>query len=416
MQLHLWWDRAAKPQDVVRLTARLTAGQDAMPEAHFARAVVHAMQARPEAAIAELDLALELRGWWESAVLYKAQILVQNNKSDDAVAFLRQAVEAAPKQLAFRQMLARTLAELKRPAQARQAYQDILKIAPANLQALQGAGLLALQEYDTEAAYSLLSAALEREPNNADQLRLYLGQIEEERYRFREALALYQQIGGEEKKDAAKRIPRLLARQGEREAALKAVAALPDAEAAEKIEKVQILAQVWRELKNPAQGRAVLSQMLAQQPDSVDLLYDRALLADHMEDVVAAEQDLRRVLQLQPDHVQALNALGYVLVSRTNRLAEAEALLQRAFKAEPENPVIIDSMGWLRFRQGELDEALVLLGRAYGKLHDPEVAAHYAEALWRSGNTKKAREVLAAGQKLDPAHPAIVETRKRLGF
>jgi Flp pilus assembly protein TadD len=135
-----------------------------------------------------------------------------------------------------------------------------------------------------------------------------------------------------------------------------------------------------------------------------------------MGDIAAAETDLRRALTLQPDAVQVLNALGYVLASRTDRLAEAESLLLQAIAAEPENPVIIDSMGWLRFRQGKLKEALNWLARANSKVRDPEVAAHYAEALWLDGDRQKAREVFAAGQALDPEHPAILDVRKRLGF
>ena len=96
-------------------------------------------------------------------------------------------------------------------------------------------------------------------------------------------------------------------------------------------------------------------------------------------------------------------------------LAEAEKLLEQAIASDPDNPVIIDSIGWLRFRQGRLQEAVEWLGRAYRLVADPEVAAHYAEALWRSGDKDRAREVLDAALKVDPAHEVAQETRKRLG-
>ena len=416
MQLHLLWDRNAEPQAVARLTEKLTAGKDDMPEARFARSVLHAMQSREAAALTELDAVLALRPWWEPAVLYKAQLLTQHKAQEESVAFLRRAIDKKPQQIAFRLALARSLAEMKREGEARAVYEEIIALSPDNLESQVSAGLLALQGHDTDAAYRFFTSALKLEPNNTDLLRLYLGQIEEERYRFREALGWYQQVTGAEKLKAEMRLPRVLAKLGEREAALAALEKLPVADAAEKLEKIQIAAQVWRDLKLPAKGREVLTQALVQYPDSADLLYDRALLADQMGDIAAAEMDLRRALTLQPDAVQVINALGYVLVSRTDRLAEAEPLLLQAIAAEPDNPVIIDSMGWLRFRQGKLKEALSWLTRANSKVRDPEVAAHYAEALWRDGDRQKAREVFAAGQALDPEHPAILDVRKRLGF
>ncbi|SFN97682.1 Flp pilus assembly protein TadD, contains TPR repeats [Formivibrio citricus] len=416
MQLHLLWDRGADPKAVIRLTEKLTAGKDSMPEARFARAVAHAMQAREATALAELEAALDSRAWWEPAVLYRAQLLTQGKKPDQAIIFLQQAVEKKPGLLSFRLALARTLADAKRETEARAVYEEILAITPDNLESLVSAGLLALQNHEIDAAYRFLSAAVKQEPRNANLLRLYLGQIEEERYRFREAQGWYGQVTGEEMPKAEMRLPRVLARLGEREAALKALEKLPQASEEEKIAKIQMEAQVWRDLKLPAKGREILTLALKQHPDSVDLLYDRALLADLEGDIAAAETDLRRALGIQPDSVQVLNALGYVLVSRTDRLADAEPLLLKAIAAEPDNPVIIDSVGWLRFRQGKLEEALDWLARAYAKVRDPEVAAHYAEVLWTSGNKNKAREVFATGQKLDPEHPAIVDVSRRLGL
>lgn len=416
MQLHLLWDKNADAEEVAQLTGKLTAGKDAMPEARFARAVVHAMQSREAVAITELDAALDLRAWWEPAVLYRNQLLVQRKMPEQAISFLQQAVDKKPMQLSFRLALARTLADAKREAEARVVYEEIIALSPDNLESLISAGLLALQNHDTDAAYRFFASAVKHEPRNASLLRLYLGQIEEEGYHFREALGWYKQVTGEEQIKAEMRLPRVLAKLGEREAALQALKKLPATSDEEKLEKIQMEVQVWRDLKSPAKGHEILTLALKQYPESVDLLYDRALLADMMDDIPAAEADLRRALKIQPDSVQVLNALGYVLVSRTDRLTEAEPLLQKAIAAEPNNPVIIDSMGWLRFRQGKLKESLDWLARAYSKVRDPEVAAHFAEALWLDGQQQKAREVFSAGQKLDPDHPAILDVLKRLGF
>ncbi|MDR3411134.1 MAG: tetratricopeptide repeat protein [Formivibrio sp.] len=416
LQLHLLWTPKADPVQVARLTGLLTAGQDKMPEARFARAVMHAGQAQDAAAIAELDAALKLRPWWEQAVLYKAQLLAQRTPPDAAFDYLREAISKNPMQQVYSLTLARMLNEASRPAEARAVYEAILAQHPEQVEAQVGVGLLALQSRDFDVAYQMFFSALNHGAGNGNLLRYYLGQIDEERHRPSEALAWYRQVEGDENRAALERIPRVLARMGERDAAIKALADVPAVTEAEKIQKIQIEGQVWRELKEPLHGYEVLTKGIAQFPDAVDLYYDRSLIADLLHKQAEGEADLRHVLQMQPDNVMALNALGYVLANRTDRLAEAETLLTQALAAEPDNAVIIDSMGWLRFHQGRLKEAVDLLGKAYGKMPDPEIAAHYAEALWKSGEQAKARSVLDAALKLDPTHDVLLETRKRLGL
>lgn len=416
LQLHLLWDRSADRDTIERLTLALTAGMNNLPEAHFARAVMHATRERGDAALAELDESLRLRPWWEQAVLYKAQLLGLRVPPDPAFAWLRLAAEKNPMQISYPLTLARMLNEAQRTGEARAAYEAVLVRQPDMLEALVGAGVLALQQRDLEGAYQMLSAAEQHAPANADLLRYYLGQIDEERNRVREALDWYRRVGGDEKGKAALRMPRLLAKLGQRDVALQALAGLPAGNDDEKIQKAQIEAQVWRELKEYGKARAVLDQAISRHPDADDLYYDRSLIADQLDDLPAAEADLRRMLQKQPGSAVALNALGYMLANRTERLAEAEKLLEQAIASDPDNPVIIDSIGWLRFRQGRLQEAVEWLGRAYRVIADPEVAAHYSEALWRSGDKERAREVLDAALKADPAHEVAQETRKRLGY
>lgn len=416
MQLHQLWDRKADPAQVARLTGLMTAGKDAMPEAHFARAVMHASRTRMDVALGELDAALKIKPWWEPAVLYKAQLLRQNNATDDAVALLREAVSKNPMQQTYSLTLARLLNELQRSSEARLVYESILAQQPDQVEALVGVGLLALQTRDFDAAHEMLASALSRGTSNADLLRYYLGQIDEERHQFSQALEWYRQVAGDEQRKAQLRIPRLLAKLGQQEAALSAVKELSAQSDQEKIENIQIEGQVWRELKQPDKGYEVLTKGIAQYPDALDLYYDRSLMSDMMKNFTDGETDLRRMLAGQPDNVNALNALGYMLANRTDRLDEAEVLLQQAIASQPDNPVIIDSMGWLRFRQGRIQEAVTLLERAYRQLPDAEIAAHYAEALWASGEKSVARKVLEEALKLNPEEEVLLDTRKRLGF
>ncbi len=416
MQLHLLWDRKADPAQVARLTGLLTAGKGDMPEAHFALAIMHAQRLRFGQALGELDAALKLRPWWEQAVMYKVQLLRQNQSGEAAIAFLREAIARNPMQQGYPLALARLFNEQGRNAEARQVYESVLARQPDQIEALVGAGLLALQARDFEAAHAMLSSALERGTASPDLLRYYLGQIDEERHRYREALEWYRQVGGDEQRRARLRIPRLLARLGEREAALQALGELSALSDIESLENIQIEGQVWRELKQPEKGREALTRGIAQFPDALNLYYDRSLMSDMLKDLAAGEADLRHVLSRQPDDVNALNALGYMLANHTGRLDEAQSLLDKAIAIEPDNPVIIDSVGWLRFRQGRLKEAVEWLGRAWRLLPDPEIAAHYAEALWNDGRKDEARKLLEEALRVTPDEAILLETRQRLGF
>jgi Flp pilus assembly protein TadD len=137
--------------------------------------------------------------------------------------------------------------------------------------------------------------------------------------------------------------------------------------------------------RSPAEALALLDAALRETPDDTGLLYEAAMLAERIDRMDLLESRLRRVLELQPDHAHALNALGYSLADRGLRLEEAEALIARAHELLPDDPFILDSLGWVRFRRGDHDGALAHLERAYGMRQDAEIAAHLGEVLWSLG-------------------------------
>ena len=126
------------------------------------------------------------------------------------------------------------------------------------------------------------------------------------------------------------------------------------------------------------------------------------------------EKDLRRVLELDPDNAHAMNALGFTFAERNQRLQEAEDLIRKALALEPDDPAIIDSMGWVSFRLGRLDEAEAYLRKALETTFDGEIAAHLAEVLWTTGRKAEAREIFRMAQEKDPENPALKETLERL--
>jgi Flp pilus assembly protein TadD len=127
-----------------------------------------------------------------------------------------------------------------------------------------------------------------------------------------------------------------------------------------------------------------------------------------------AERDLRHILQFEPENAVALNSLGYMLTDDSQRYREADELLNKAHNLKPDDPVIIDSLGWLHYRQGNYVDAIRELRQAYTSYQEPAVAAHLGEALWVTGAQEEARSIWQEGIKQSPEDTNIPATMKRL--
>jgi len=162
------------------------------------------------------------------------------------------------------------------------------------------------------------------------------------------------------------------------------------------------------------QAWQVVQQALEQFPDDLNLLYTRAMLAEKRDDLDLLEQDLRFILEREPDNSMALNALGYTLADRTTRYDEAKELIEQALQLNPQDPAILDSLGWVNYRLGNLDEAERLLRQALARFPDHEVAAHLGEVLWARGKQREARKVWANALKQQPDSTLLRSTLLRL--
>ncbi|GAA4870808.1 tetratricopeptide repeat protein [Luteimonas vadosa] len=269
-----------------------------------------------------------------------------------------------------------------------------------------------LAKAEDKAALTSLYQDLKRDSADPDpSRRLLLGQTAEFLERHAEALEWYRSVpGGEARWQARMRAITVLHKLGSRQEAFEAVRQLQqDASASDETRRDAYLLEAelhkddddfQGELDAYARGLAAFS-------DEPALLYARGLMWERRDDIPRAEADLRRILVADPENVAALNALGYTLADRTSRYAEALELIDRARAAEPDNAAIIDSYGWVLFRLGRLDEALVELKRAFTMQKDPEIGAHLGEVLWRMGRKQEAREYFEQARKLDPENRSL---------
>ena len=168
-----------------------------------------------------------------------------------------------------------------------------------------------------------------------------------------------------------------------------------------------------RDAGRDAEALALLERVIAQQPDQAEVLYDAALLAEKLGHMNVVESNLRRVIELRPDNAHAYNALGYSLADRGIRLDEARQLIAKAAELAPEDPFIMDSMGWVLFRQGDLQGALAFLERAYAIKKDAEIAAHLGEVLWALDRRDDAKRTWADAARRHPDNGALKAVREK---
>jgi tetratricopeptide (TPR) repeat protein len=206
----------------------------------------------------------------------------------------------------------------------------------------------------------------------------------------------------------------VLVKQGKMDEARKHLQSITPRNDAQRIQLVQAEANLLRESQAYQDAYNLLGKSLEGAPDSVDLLYDQAMIAEKIERFDVLERNLRRVVELQPDHAHAYNALGYTLADRNQRLPEARKLIEKALELAPQDAYIIDSLGWVLFRMGNTAEAVKTLRRAFALRQDAEVGAHLGEVLWADGKRDEAQKIWSDLLKGHPANETLRGTLKRL--
>ncbi len=346
------------------------------------------------------------------ALAYMA-VLQKQKAGADGVAFLEKALKRTPDEFGLRLLYARMLADLQRYEQARLQFGMLQEQAPDNTDVIYALGLLNLQAGKVDEAERNFRA-LNRFDDRADEAAFYLGQIEESRQRPAAALVHYRAVKeGSNVFPARLRVVSILALQGKVDEALAELAATPADTDEQRRQLLMLQAEVLAQHKRYAEAMAIYDRALNGVFDST-LLYNRAMLAEQMGRLDILEADLRAVIEREPDNAQALNALGYTLADRTDRYAEAHALIQRALAASPDDFFILDSMGWVLYRLGRLEEAVTYLEKARKLRNDPEVAAHLGEVLWVLGRKDDARQIWNTALEQHPQDTRILDAIKRL--
>jgi predicted Zn-dependent protease len=401
--------------ELVRELARPYPGN---AEAHFAVALAAfnggVADNSGKVALEAIDRALTLKPDWERGALLKAEILGRRSPAD-AIPYLQAFIAVNPEARAAAGSLAQFYVEQKRFAEARMVLQKLWDGDRSAREYEFGVAVLSTQMKDWETAESLFQDLKRANYGENGAVELYLAQIAEDQGRYDEAVERYKAVPEGERALVAKlRVAAIMAKQGKMVEARRFLADLPAVTIEQRVQVRQAEAQLLRDTNDHAGAYAVLQQAIQEHPDSTELLYDSAMVAEKLDRIDEAESRLRKLVAMKPDDAQALNALGYTLVDRTPRVSEGLVLIEKAHALAPDDPFILDSMGWALFRLGRFGEAETYLRRAFTERPDAEIAAHLGEVLWAKGNQADAREIWQSQLKTSPDNPVLLETVRRL--
>ncbi len=412
-QLYPLLVKHADKNAMLALIKELTKPYADRPESHLAMAEASLAANKYDAALAEIREAMRLRPDWESGALFQAQLLSRESRVK-ALDYLNSFLAANPKAQEIRLAYARQLINDKKFTEARAEFQKLLDDNPSNGDIAVTVALLSVQMNDLDVAEVQLKRVLEMDYKDPDAVRFHLGQVNEERKRYDEAAKWYLSVEeGEQFVLAHARYAFMLARQDKLAEARAHLQNLVPQNDAQRVQIMQSEAQLMREAKDYKESFEILRKALDVQPDQPELLYDVALAAEKIDRIDIAETNLRRLIVLKPDHAQAYNALGYTLADRTDRLSEARDYIEKALKLSPEDPFILDSMGWVEYRLGHFAQGLTYLERAFQQRPDPEIAAHLGEVMWAKGDKPGAEKVWRDALRDNPESDELQKVIKK---
>jgi len=393
-----------------RIDAKLDGSQ--ARSLRFARAMMAAEDGDNERALTFVNELLQAEPDNIQALMLQARLQL-SLKHENPLTGLATAVKTNPDNEALRQHYAQLLAGTDIPA-ARSQYEILSADHPRKGEYLLALALLNKELNDVLAAKAYLRQCLALE-QLVDEAHYYLGELAQQEGSLQTAMDHYQQIGdGQHFLIATRRVAALLLQTQQLD---ELHTYLENQRKRFPRRGEQLFALEAQALTTAEQDLAtfdLLNKALTIYPNSESLRYSRAMTAQRLGNLDQLESDLRVILSMSPNNATVLNALGYTLADQTDRYEEAFELISKALELAPEEPAILDSLGWILFKLGRLEEAEHHLRHAYQQLQDPEIAAHLGEVLVNRGKTKEARQLWTAAIEASPQHQALVDTVKRL--
>jgi len=406
--------RESDKEKALGLMRTLVAQDKDDPDARYALVILALSAGHLDEAEANARTLLEQRPDWQHVRVLLSRILVQRGDKQGAATLLSAGVQRYPDDRLLRTAYAQLLVEIERLPEAYEQFLVLLQKQPDSEELHFAVGVLAV-ELDKPAEARKDLQWLYEHGKRESESALFLGRLEEKQGNAKAAMEWYRRVEGKQYRTEARvLLANLLAQGGKlgeaREVLRQLRVSAPEQAVAVYLEEADLLkkygtsSQVWD----------LYSEALAENPGNADLLYSRALYAVGQNRLDILERDLKAIIAQDPKHADALNALGYTLADQTDRYAEALGYIQRALALKPDNPAVLDSMGWVLYRLGRMEEAIGYLKKALAAGFDGEIAAHLGEVLWAAGHKDQARKVWRDGLAQDPENKYIRSTMQRM--
>ena len=341
-----------------------------------------------------------------------AQALLSSGAESEALQHMEEIVERSPNLLVELEFV-RMLSSAGRVTEANEALRSVAKKYGGRAEIARMHALLSLISGDLDTAERDFSQLL-ASSNHVYESYFYLGQIASLRQEYTEAIKLFSRIrGGDRLVSAQLGISQAYFQLGEPQTGLAHLEAFIDNYPHHAFDIVMNQTSLLHAMGRDAEALEVYDDALAYKPDSIDLLIARATLLDQMDRVDEALEVMEYAASIAPMNANVLNTLGYTLTNKTNRHAEAYRYIRIALELQPDSPAVIDSMGWVLYRQGRLEEARSYLEQAYSMLDDPELVAHLGEVWWKTGEQDRARELWDLSLESNPDSQPLLDVRDK---
>ncbi len=380
-------------QAALAVMTKLIAKRKDNPNALYAYSQLAFLVGNLDDAKRTIKKVIKLQPEWTEAYILQSNIFVRQGYKAHAIEVLRQTVEEQSDNSKLRMFYARNLVDAKQFGAAIEQFTLLEDDETHQHEARYALGLLALQMNKPKQATKHFSQLLE-DKKRVIESRYYLAQSYELQNELDKAITTYQKVRNNQYSfEAGLRIVLILAKQGHLDEARERLQNMSPDSLDKELRIYLTEGEILNAAKQYEEALELYTEALQQLTDNNRLLYARALTAEKLGKIDEAVKDLASIVKREPENAQALNALGYTLIDKTRYIEKGLKYIKKAYKLEPGDAAIHDSLGWAYYRLGQYDEALKYLRRAFEKLKDAEVAAHLGEVLWVAGEREAAQEI-----------------------
>ncbi|MDX1693289.1 MAG: tetratricopeptide repeat protein [Ketobacteraceae bacterium] len=368
----------------------------------FTKGAIEQIEKRWESALNSFSKALEVNPQYTNAILAKAKQLMALGRDQEALKFTRQATRDYPGNKRIGITYARMLISAQKLVEAQGEFGRLAARYPNDPDLILSLALISWENKMTDTAKAQLNRLLDMHQRE-NEAHTYLGRIAASEKDFESAIEHFTKVHrGPHYAQARIQLALIYAEIGEHVKAHNVLniarEEMPEHEEQFYLAESEILSKQGK----TREAIELLTSALEAHPGDTGILYTRAMLLEQLDEYERMEADLRSILSQDPDNTAALNALGYTFADRNERLDEAANLIEKAYALDPDDPAIIDSMGWIKYRLGDTEAALSYLRRAYEAFQDQEIAAHLGEVLWVIGHREEAARVWTEALKENP--------------